>query len=397
MKKTLLLLTWLIVSTCLCHAQSFQKMLQTQMIMAEDGDTIYLEAGTHPISQTLSMDEKKRVVLKGAGEGKTILSFEKQEAGAEGLRITNSSHITMMDMTIQDAKGDCIKAMDVDGFICKNVTVEWTGKPNKKNGAYGFYPVNCSNVLIDNCTAIGASDAGIYVGQSHNVIVRNSTAHHNVAGIEIENTTMADVHDCYAYENTGGILVFDLPDLPKKKGGNVRVFNNKVENNNYKNFAPKGNIVGKVPPGSGIMILATNQVEVFKNDIIGHKTVGVSIISYFITEEEIKDEAYYPYPSEIYVHDNRFEKEKRLPSLSSRIGKLLFLKYGRKVPDILYDGIVDEERAGEDYKVLCIRNNQNARFTNLDAANDFNNISYDLAPYDCSTESLKAPELAVSP
>ena len=94
------------------------------MIMAEEGDTIHLEAGTHPISQTLSMDEKKRVVLKGAGEGKTILTFKKQEAGAEGIRITNSEHITMMDMTIQDAKGDCIKAMDVDGFVCKNVTVE---------------------------------------------------------------------------------------------------------------------------------------------------------------------------------------------------------------------------------------------------------------------------------
>ncbi|MEM8900024.1 MAG: parallel beta-helix domain-containing protein [Bacteroidota bacterium] len=396
MKKTLLLLVCLTMALSISYAQSFQKMLQTQMIMAEEGDTIHLEAGTHSISQTLSMDEKKSVVLKGAGEGKTVLTFKKQEAGAEGIRITNSEHITMMDMSIQDAKGDCIKAMDVDGFVCKNVTVEWTGKPNKKNGAYGFYPVSCNDVLIDKCTAIGASDAGIYVGQSHNIIVRNSVAHHNVAGIEIENSTMADVHDCHAYENTGGILVFDLPDLPKKQGGNVRVFNNKVENNNYKNFAPKGNIVGKVPPGSGIMILATNQVEVFENEIIDHKTVGVSVISYFMTEEEIKDEEYYPYPSEIYIHSNRFQKGKRTPALSSRIGKLLFLKYGRKVPDIIFDGILDDEQDPAT-KILCLRNNENARFTNLDAANDFKNITYDLAPYDCSTAALKAPELAVSP
>ena len=40
--------------------------------------------------------------------------------------------------------------------------------------------------------AIGASDAGIY-GQSKNIIVRNSVAQYNVAGIEIENSYYADV------------------------------------------------------------------------------------------------------------------------------------------------------------------------------------------------------------
>lgn len=71
----------------------------------------------------------------------------------------------------------------------------------------------CTNVLIEGCTAIGASDAGIYVGQSKNIIVRNSRAYHNVAGIEIENSLMADVYDNESTENTGGVLVFDLPDL----------------------------------------------------------------------------------------------------------------------------------------------------------------------------------------
>ena len=40
-----------------------------------------------------------------------------------------------------------------------------------------LYPVQCKNVLIDGCVAIGASDAGIYVGQSQYVIVRNSKAY----------------------------------------------------------------------------------------------------------------------------------------------------------------------------------------------------------------------------
>jgi len=51
--------------------------------------------------------------------------------------------------------------------------------------------------------AIAAADAGSYVGQSKNVIVRNNRAESNVAGIEIENTQGADVYDNVAVDNTG--------------------------------------------------------------------------------------------------------------------------------------------------------------------------------------------------
>ena len=105
-----------------------------------------------------------------------------------------------------------------------NLRTEWTGGPKSTNGAYGFYPVESEDVLIDGCVAIGASDAGIYVGQSKNIIVRNSIAQYNVAGIEIENSYYADVYDNLASHNTGGILIFDLPDLPQQGGHHIRVF-----------------------------------------------------------------------------------------------------------------------------------------------------------------------------
>ena len=113
--------------------------------------------------------------------------------------------------------------------------------------------MQCNKVLIDSCRARGASDAGRYVGQSNAVTVRNCIARENVAGIEIENTTNAVVYDNVAEGNTGGILVFDLPGLVKKKGGGVEVFRNQVRSNNLNNFAPKGNIVAQVPPGTGVM------------------------------------------------------------------------------------------------------------------------------------------------
>jgi len=39
----------------------------------------------------------------------------------------------------------------------------------------------------------------------------------NVAGIEIENCTDADVYENISTNNTGGVLVFDLPDFAKEK------------------------------------------------------------------------------------------------------------------------------------------------------------------------------------
>ena len=155
--------------------------------------------------------------------------------------------------------------------------------------------------LVDRVTVKGASDAGIYVGQSRNVIVRNSTAIFNVAGIEVENCYDADVHDNVAQHNAGGILVFDLPDLPQKGGHAIRVFANDVTDNNTPNFAPKGNIVASVPTGTGIIVMASRDVHVFGNRLGDNATANVMIIAY---PWEFTDQAYDPLPRDVVVHDN---------------------------------------------------------------------------------------------
>src|SRR3546814_3689445 len=86
------------------------------------------------------------------------------------------------------------------------------------------------------------------------------------SGIEIENSYDADVHDNVATKNTGGILVFDLPSLPMQGGHNVRVFENVVNDNSTPNFAPKGNIVASVPTGTGVLVMANRNVEIFDKD-----------------------------------------------------------------------------------------------------------------------------------
>jgi parallel beta-helix repeat protein len=389
MRKLFLAIAGLLAFTCVSAQKDFQKKLQTQLIMVDDGGTIDLEEGKFTIDGTLSMEGKKHVTIRGKGIGKTILSYKGQQSGAEGIRITNAEDITLEDLSIEDAKGDCIKTMDVKGITFRRVWAGWTGKMSEKNGSYALYPVMCEKVLIEECTARGASDAGIYVGQSRNIIVRNCKAYENVAGIEIENSWDAEVYNNEAYNNTGGILVFDLPDLKLKKGGNCKVYNNVVRDNNAVNFAPKGNIVGKVPQGTGILLLASTNVDVYGNKVINNRTVPTGVISYYITENPINDSSYYPYPTAIRIYDNEYSKERKRATMKGRMGKLyrFKLKFGKDVPDIVYDGILDEKLAVNNKypadKAICVKNNKGATWANLDASNDFKNISRDITVVVC--------------
>lgn len=382
----------LLVSFATVYAQDTeQKKLQRLFVTATDNSTIELPEGTFRLNMSLWLDGKKNVIIKGKGMDKTILNFSNQVSGAEGIKVTNGKNITIQDVTVQDTKGDAVKTQYVDGITFKQVKTEWTRGANSKNGGYGLYPVQCTNVLIDGCEARGASDAGIYVGQSNYIIVRNSKATENVAGIEIENSLYADVYDNEATNNTGGILIFDLPDLVQKKGGYVRVYRNNVHHNNHLNFAPKGNIVGKVPQGTGVMILATNHVDVFENIIAHNNTVGTAVVSYYITENPVKDSSYYPFPTQINIYNNSYERAHVRATGKGRMGKMyrFKLRFGKNVPHIQYDGIVDAKNPAE----ICIRNNKNQSFANLDAANGFKQISRDASKHNCTLEPIPKVEL----
>lgn len=395
--RLIILSLFTLFSTQIFAQADFEKKLQTKLILAEDGDVINIEAGKFLLTKSLSLDGKKNITIRGKGIDKTVLNFKAQTQGAEGIRITNCENIILEDFTAEDSKGDLIKTMHVKGITFRRLKTAWTGKPSPTNGSYGLYPVLCEKVLIDSCIAIGASDAGIYVGQSKYITVRNCTAFQNVAGIEIENSLYAEVYNNVAEGNTGGILVFDLPDLIQKKGGFVRVYNNLIKENNLANFAPKGNIVGNVPKGTGMMVLATSQVEIFDNKILNHSTVGVAIISYFMTEKKNKDKAYYPYPTSINIHDNLFERKPRRVPMDSRFGQLyrVKLKFGRKIPQVIFDGILDPKLVGTDGKYLpeyaiCVRNNINQSTSFLDADHDFKNVLVGPDLFECSPVSIKS-------
>ena len=321
-------------------SEDSQERLQEALILANPGDIIQLTTGIYNFEDSLSLDVDGGTI-QGDGHENTILNFSDQKSGAQGLMVT-SNKVLLKNFAVLDAKGDAIKVKGSDGISFINVRTEWSGGPKSSNGAYGLYPVESKNVLIDGCIAIGASDAGIYVGQSENIVVRNSIAKFNVAGIEIENSYYADVYDNTAEDNTGGILVFDLPGLPQQGGHDVRVFNNSIVHNNTDNFAPEGNIVGEVPRGTGIIIMANSNVEIFSNRIDDHETVGIAVVSYINDDDsdDFTDSGYYPHPKSVQIHNNEISRSGSNPDLDKDIASILYEISNGDMPDIFWDGVL---------------------------------------------------------
>jgi parallel beta-helix repeat protein len=371
--------------------KSIEADLQTWLIQAQDGDTITIPEGNFMFKNPLILDGVKDVIFKGAGIDKTVLSFQMQESGAEGIRAANCTNLIFQDFTIQDALGDNIKITDTNGIRVTNVKSEWTGEPSEENGAYAFYPVLCRNVIVENCLAIGSSDAGIYVGQSDSVIIRNNEVYFNVAGIESENSRWVEIYGNNAHDNTGGILIFDMPGLTQS-GHTTRVYDNDVISNNHENFAPEGNVVAVVPPGTGIMMMATRNIEVFNNRIHHNRTIGTALASYVLVEalgaeegsqldsanNQINEE-YDPYPNYVYFHDNEFKNKHWFPTFENDFG-LLFLRYFTfNLPDFAMDGIMPKDQSFE----MCLSNNGDFNFANIDAENDFEGRTTEWSMYDC--------------
>lgn len=380
---------------------SVEETLRLQLASAKSGDVITIPAGTHNISRSLVMNASG-ITIRGAGSGRgdndTILSFKNQLAGAEGLLLAGSD-LTVENLAIEDAKGDGLKITDGSNIIIRSVRTEWTNGPDTKNGAYGIYPVQTENLLVEDNVAIAASDAGIYVGQSKNIVVRNNIARDNVAGIEIENSTGADVYGNLTENNTGGILVFNMPDIPLK-GTRTRVYNNDVRENNLANFAAPGTAVSGVPAGTGVIVNSNDEVEIFENRISGNATANVIVSSYFSANYAGRlkvAEEFDPYPESIYVYDNVFAPGGNKPGMDN-LEALRVALFGADgaFPDVIWDGARNPELVTDGKLTanqrICV-NNGDAVLLNVDSLNEGAGANMDMANHRCDLPKLPAIDL----
>ena len=375
---------------------SVEDVLREQLATAVAGSRINIPPGFHTISRSLVMNASN-VTIRGSGSGTSehdsVLSFSEQIAGAEGMLLSGND-LTLENFAIEDTKGDALKISGGKNIVIRGVRTEWTNGPATENGAYGIYPVQTENLLIENSVAIGASDAGIYVGQSRNIIVRFNTARHNVAGIEIENSIDADVYGNLTEENTGGVLVFNMPDIAMT-GERTRVYDNEIHNNNTANFAIEGTAVSGVPAGSGIVINSNDWVEVFNNRIGNNATANIVISSYFSANFAGQTELapnFDPYPEALFIHDNKFKPGGNKPD-RAELDALRVALYGAdgRLPDVIWDGAVNPEFAQANplplNKRICM-DNGDALLLDADLLNGGQNASSDMSRHDCAQPQL---------
>jgi parallel beta-helix repeat protein len=375
-------------------ANATYERFQNALFDVESGGVVCLVDGDYSLEQEISLDTSD-VEIRGESQQGTILDFADSN-DANGMSAT-SDGVTFSTFTIRNTPGDAIRVTGANGVTFRDITVTWSGGPSMDNGAYGLYPVQCQNVLIEGCSVSFASDAGIYVGQSMNIIVRDNEAFGNVAGIEIENSTGADVYENHAYENTGGLLVFDLPSPPIQGGNSNKIHNNVIENNNEPNFAEPGNIVGLVPKGTGVLLLSSDNNEIHDNEVTGNETMGIGVISFQTTGQPWDNPDFDPYAEGNWVHDNTMSGNGTAPA-----GFALLIADAADLDTLeplLWDGWVDEEKDNSDGSLTnCFSGNVDdtdapAAYRMFNGPQDFANQSTDLGDNDCMHEPLDPTEL----
>ena len=353
--------------TVVTAAQMNDTDLNAIFAAAKEGDTVTLPPGKYSFKGPLQITNKKKITVLGAGNGtdptsNTILSFAKALA-QNGIDAAGLDTVTFKKFAIEDASGNGVFVNQSKNVVMDTLRTEWMINPfGTSKMVYGLYPVSSDNVKIVNSKAVGTRDAGVYVGQSTNILVAKNTVVNNVAGIEIENSYNAIVEDNDVYDNTGGILVFALKAPPRfKTTENVVVRNNRITDNNTPPFVNASGLVLTIPPGTGVMVLASQNVEVYNNTITKHKTTGVLLISAYAAGEEdnsgIKDsqgKVYDNFGKGNYVHNNTIKDFGYAPggafAKPGSEGGLkdftdAFMAGYKNFPAVMWDGVVDPNPA----------------------------------------------------
>lgn len=364
-----------------CSASGYNFPEDAIMVEANDGEditnklsaavndagqdsVIVLPKGTFKVNKSLAISSSQSgLTLVGYGIDETKLDFSESSAD-DGIKISGGTNFVLRDFSVYEAAKNGIKVDQVNGIHFNYVSAIWEApltadsEESGANGIYGLYPVGSQNVLVENSYSKGSVDAGIYVGQSDNIVVRNNVAEHNIAGIEIENSSNADVYENVTFDNTGGILIFDLPGLDKAFGSNVRIFNNHSYDNNLPNYG--SGFVGYIPKGTGSLVLASDGVEIYNNQFDDNDTQAIALTSFFLIDEDVENyEATYlatmmdgwtPITNNIYIHDNSYKNNASDPDLNPDTSLLAEVSLGYLAgqnaagkavthPAIIYDGI----------------------------------------------------------
>jgi len=319
---------------------------------------IVLPKGSFVVNSTINFEGTDGLVLTGHGIDATKIDFSSLTSG-DGFFFGGGNDTTMRDFAIHEVPKNALKVDGANGVRYNYIATIWAatlaeGNAERLNGIYGIYPVSSQNVLVENSYAKGSRDAGVYVGQSNNIVVRNNIIENNVAGIEIENSNNADVYNNEAFDNSAGLLSFDLVITNGQAvGSNTRMFSNTSYDNNAPNIGT--GVVGDVPVGLGMLILNSSNTETYNNTFSDNDTSGIVLTGQFLLDPEFDDENYggviaqgwTPLVKNNQIHHNTFVNNGTDPTTEGAFAPIMLgYQLGvnasglpQTVPAIIYSGL----------------------------------------------------------
>lgn len=267
--------------------------IQEAVKSANPGDLIRVFPGTYSENVYIDKDDisMQGVVINGEWP---ILDGKKEINDAF---LYSGNGILIENFKIINYKGNGIMGQAGNNFVIRNNWIIDTG-------VYGIFPQYGKNGLIEHNVLSVIADAAIYVGMCDNVDVLHNEVFDSVAGIEIENSRHCLVENNYAHDNTGGLLAFVTPGLPIKTTFDVILRNNFVVNNNHENFGAPGSTVAGIPAGTGVLIMAADDVIVENNIITGNKNSGITIVDLATGDPKANDPNSEGNPDRVVILDN---------------------------------------------------------------------------------------------
>jgi parallel beta-helix repeat protein len=299
--------------------------IQAAVGLAKPGDTIQVMPGVY--KETVFID-KDNIALVGVIEDGQWPVMDGERKLNDAI-LYSGSGIRIENMKIVHFKGNAIMGQAGNNFVIRHNWIVDTG-------VYGIFPEFGKNGLIEYNVVTGIEDAAIYVGMSDNIEVSNNEVFASVAGIEIENSRHAIVENNMVYDNAGGILTFITPGLPIKTTFDVIIRNNFIVNNNHKNFGAVGSIVSGVPSGTGVIVMAADDVQIENNIIRGNKNSGIIIADHKSFANITIDPQSDPNPDRVSIYQNFFADNGYEPIKD--VKALMALNLTTKGPDVLAIG-----------------------------------------------------------
>jgi parallel beta-helix repeat protein len=285
--------------------------IQAAIDAAPAGSMVFVRPGTYVIEETITIN--KSLHLVGLGGPNAVVIEEApnlDERLRNGIDARGVEGLSLINLTVRGFEGNGVFFVGVDGFLLFRLTTD-----QLRDGAYGLFPVRSRNGIIAHCTATGADDAGIYVGQSENVAVVHNETYGNVIGLEAENVKANVWAQNRSYDNAAGMLAILLPPsryIEVLHAEQLTVAHNRLTDNNGENFAPEGELASFVPSGTGLLVIGYDDSTIRRNRVTGNAFVGIGLGSTLTMlniagrlPDDPADLGIEPFPDDVRITDNR--------------------------------------------------------------------------------------------